>query len=429
MDRSRIGLAERRDEAPAAVARPRAWVMAPRLGAPSEPWIGRQIIRLSGFDMRLVCWHDYTKPGSLLAPVRVLPAGFTRSRWQRRFAIARNVLRGRSNAFGAIGPERRQLDTACAEDRPDVILCHFGHAALRVLPVARAAGVPLVPHFHGLDLSSSLRDRWYRRSLLRSLPSFPAMVVVGSHQREWLVRHGADPRRVHLIPCGVPSGEFDCEREYRCGPVQFVSVSRLVPWKGVDRSIRAFAAARRSLPDARLVVVGEGALRDELEGLARSLDVQDAVHFAGALDAEGVRRCLARSDVFLQHSITDQNGWHEGFGVSITEAMAMRMPVVVTRSGGIPDQVGHEVNGLLVEENDVEAMADAMVRLALDPALRCRLGTRGRERAVSEFDTCVLSARLQRVLFDVIAAHRGAAIRSPGSLGIEIGTGARPGTL
>src|SRR5690606_39210585 len=116
----------------------------------------------------------------------------------------------------------------------------FGQIALRILPLATMGGIPLVAHFHGLDLSSLLRNRWYRWSLLRCLSSFDAIVVVGSHQRKWLVEHGADPEKVYLIPCGVPTSDFQPLPRPAGEQCRFIAVSRLVEGKGLEFSLRAF---------------------------------------------------------------------------------------------------------------------------------------------------------------------------------------------
>jgi glycosyltransferase involved in cell wall biosynthesis len=267
--------------------------------------------------------------------------------------------------------------------------------------------VPLVAHFHGLDVSSALRNRWYRSSLLRHLHRFAAIVVVGSHQRRWMIQQGVTEKRIHLIPCGVPTAFFTpaTERE-ASNRLRILAVSRLVPWKGIEESIRAFALARQSGIDAELEVVGDGTQRTELEALADHLGLQAHIRFSGPLGPADVRRCMSRSDVFVQHSLTHASGWCEGFGVSLAEAASMGLPVVATRSGGIPDQVIDGQTGFLVEERDVSAMADALVRLATDPELRKRLGAAGRQRMIECFDTTHQIAHLEQVMLDAAFAAR-----------------------
>ena len=98
----------------------------------------------------------------------------------------------------------------------------------------------------------------------------------------------------------------------------------------------------------------------------------------GAQPINVVHEYLARSSVFLQHSIQTEDGWIEGWGVSIAEAAGAGIPIVATRTGGIPDHVIDGITGLLVEQKDWRGMALAMNRLARDPNLRLSMGSAGR---------------------------------------------------
>jgi len=95
---------------------------------------------------------------------------------------------------------------------------------------------------------------------------------------------------------------------------------------------------------------------------------------------------MAKADIFLQHSVTDPtNGDMEGLPVAILEAMARGLPVVSTRHAGIPEQVVEEQTGILVDEGDVDGMAKGILRLAIDPSLRQRMGQAGHRRALANF--------------------------------------------
>ena len=299
----------------------------------------------------------------------------------------------------------RELREELRRQRPVAILCHFGFMALRILPAAEDVGIPIVAHFHGLDLSSLLNDRWYRWSLIRALPRFGAMVVVGSHQRKWLIEHGADPKRVHLIPCGVPTEEFtpcpigsqDTRRSFR-----ILSTSRLVPWKGVDYTLRAFAKFSTRAQNCELHVVGDGPERAALTKLASNLGISELVFFHGERSSAFVQAQMQQCDVFVQHSLDGDNGSVEGFGVSISEAAATGVPVIVTRCGGIPDQVVDRKTGFVLPQRDVRSMANAMIQLAQDSELRRRMGDAGRSHMVQYFDTRNQIAKLEDVLLAAV---------------------------
>jgi glycosyltransferase involved in cell wall biosynthesis len=194
---------------------------------------------------------------------------------------------------------------------------------------------------------------------------------------------------------GIPAG----------APV-LVSVSRLFHWKGQVELLRSFALARREVPEAWLLIVGEedrtaGADRPhylaELKALAAELGVADRAIFTGK--RSDVARVLAASDIFSMPS------FEEPFGLVYTEAMAMKRPVLALNNGGTPEVVDHERSGLLSAPKDLEGLARNMVTLMRDPALRARMGEHGREQVLTRF----APARMARDFERIYAALAGAA--------------------
>lgn len=388
-------------------SRPRAWIVCPYLGRGSEPWLWRQVVGIRRFDRTVLTAkqenkRDYPTPNvTVVEDERVPPQEQGLARWLRR---ANRGAHG--NYFALDRRSSARLARLAEVEPPDVLLCHFGHLAVRFVPLARRLGVPIVAHFHGMDLSSSLRNRWYRWSLERTLPELAAAVVVGSHQQQLLASKGFPAERLHLIPCGVPVDDFPSPRSDRTNdPIRFITVCRLVPWKGVDISIRALAELHSRGVDAELHVLGDGPERLALENLTTQLNLTDWVVFHGPLPQGEVHKQLTQTDVFLQHS-REYNGWVEGFGVSITEAAATGLPVVVSDCGGIVDQVEDGVTGFVVPQGDVLAMAERMLALALDPDLRRALGRAGRRQARERFNTADQIESLEQVLLEAIHQRR-----------------------
>lgn len=377
-------------------------VVARSVGRWSEVWLWRQLLGFKQLKPCVMTWEYVNREVYRLdnLPVQLLPfdplAGEdSLLRWFRR-AQSLPV----RNFFASVGAERRFIEKQLLERKPRVMLCHYGHTALRVLPIAQKQHIPLVAHFHGLDLSSSLNNRWYRWSLLRALEHFSAIVVVGKHQEKWMIEHGARGERVHLIPCGVPTQDFKHKARQPSKGIQFICVCRLVEGKGVEYCIRAFAQVVKEITDGNLLIVGDGPLRSDLEALRHELGLGQCVTFAGSVFPDRVKDLLSESDVFIQHSLISSTGWVEGFGVSIAEAAATGLPIVATRCGGIVDQVMDGKTGFLVEQRDVDSMAKHMVKLGLDPDLRRKMGQSGRERMVAEFDIQKQIAKLESVLLD-----------------------------
>lgn len=380
------------------VRRHRLMVVCQYFGEPSQVWIDRQIDGFTQLDTIVVTWGVVGDPPSVpLVEIETDPEPYAdKGRWLFRMRHAMDW-----NFFGALGADRRILERAIETYRPDVILCHFGHVGLRLLPLAIATDVPLVVHFHGMDLSSMLTKWFYRSSLRRYHRRFAASVVVGAHQIDVMRSLGLDTTRTHLIPCGVPTSEFRPSPRTPESRIGFITVGRLERWKGVRQSILAFARIAQEFPRATLTVVGDGTERDSLHALVDELALRDRIRFTGVLAPFAVRDELQSADVFLHHSLVDASGWVEGFGVSVAEASAMELPIVATDAGGIPDQVVDGETGLLVAPLDVAAMAAAMARLAAAPQLRRDLGAAGRRRMIELFDTTGQIEKLERVLVSV----------------------------
>lgn len=370
-------------------------------GASGQPWMWRQVAGLDGFRKELVCWERQNASAQPTVDVleHVLPCRqapyHNEGRWLYR---CRAIFAG--SFYAAIGAERVLLRRLFEDGRPDAILCNFGDIAMRLLPTAQAAGIPLVAYFHG-DFSF-LHNRWYRWSLYRCMNGFAAIVVVTQDEREWLTAHGVARDRIHYLPCGAPTDLFRPPTVRLPGPTRFVMVSRLSEEKGCDISIEAFASVAALAGPASLDIFGDGECRAALERQVQALGLGDKVAFHGYVGEGDLAARLPRHDVFIQHSRIK-----EGSPVSVVEAMACGLPVVATRIGGIADQVEDGETGFLVDPGDLGAMTEAMLSLARDPLLRARMGEAGRRRAVQRHDAAKQTAALGALLKAVCHAAHG----------------------
>jgi glycosyltransferase involved in cell wall biosynthesis len=186
-----------------------------------------------------------------------------------------------------------------------------------------------------------------------------------------LISHGADVRAFDVPPEAVAT------RRARLGAgaqdVVVAGIGRLIPVKGFEYLLEAYAQALTTEPRLRLVLVGDGDARADLEARARSLGVSETVAFTGMADRSQIPEYLAVADVVAVPSIR-HGGYVDGLPTVALEAMAARKPLVASEVGGLPELVRDGENGLLVPEKDASALADALVRLARDPDLRARLG-------------------------------------------------------
>lgn len=324
-----------------------------------------------------------------------VPAG----RWQRYYHYLSNW---RTGFFRGTKSEIEWWRAKAAAERPSVALCHYGPIALRMLPLFRQLGIPLVAHFNGFDLPKQPHDTRYARRLKRAFPALAGCVVVAPHMREWLLNSGLPEEKLRYIPYGVPLEDFKADNLADVRQCNFLIVGRLVEKKQPDLTIRAFAKCVEKFPDCRLTIVGDGPLRSECERLVSDLGVAQWIEFLGACSAEEVKSLLSKSSVFVQHSVTASNGDMEGWPVAIAEAAASGLPVISTRHASIPDQVLHGVTGLLCDELDWKSMADHMMQLAGDSSTRKEMGLAAREH-MKQFDSSRQIAALEEYLHTVAA--------------------------
>jgi len=210
---------------------------------------------------------------------------------------------------------------------------------------------------------------------------------------------------VHVVGIGVDLNKFRSKAENvpKDGKVKnLLFVGRLSDQKGIRLLIKAMRniAARC---DARLDVVGDGPLREELQQICFQSGIQDKVRFLGSRPHDEIPSHIARSDLVVVPSITTRTGRTEAFGAIILEAMASGKAVVAGNVGGIPELVRDGVNGLLVDASNENELSEAVIRLLGDDELRERMGREGR-RLAENHSWEVVASRIHNLLENMISA-------------------------
>ncbi|GAA4426727.1 glycosyltransferase family 1 protein [Georgenia halophila] len=290
--------------------------------------------------------------------------------------------------------------------RPDVVHSHFWMSGLAALEATQHVPVPVVHTYHALgtvkrrhqgsaDTSPPGRIRAERR-IGRSVD---LVVATCRDEVDELRRMGVPPDTVRVVPCGVDVGRFTDQPSddghdpagARNRPHRLLSVSRLVPRKGIDTVVEALA----QLPTAELLIGGgppADRVDDEpeirrLRDVARQHGVADRVRFLGSVDRGDMPALIRASDVVVT------TPWYEPFGMVPLEAAACGRPLVGSAVGGLLDSVEDGVTGRLVPARDPEALAVAIGGLLADPVMRQRYGDAARRRALEQFAWGTVAAR------------------------------------
>jgi len=272
------------------------------------------------------------------------------------------------------------------------------------------SGVPLVRTEHS---EANWRGRWARLIGRLAYRRTAHIIAVSGPIRQRLVaRDGVPAERVTVIPCAMPEDRSPqrspvLPEKLRGRPLVGV-VARLQPEKGVEVLLRAASRIVDGLPECAFVVVGDGPLRATLEAQAARLGLGDHVHFLGF--RPDARALLSLLDVLVAPSVS------EGAPLVILEAMAAGVPVVASSVGGIPDQIRHEEEGLLVPPGNHAALAAAVLCLLEDPALARRYGEAGRRKVEQEFRYEEMVEQIEGIYRRVSLRHRPPSCPVPSSL-------------
>jgi glycosyltransferase involved in cell wall biosynthesis len=296
-----------------------------------------------------------------------------------------------------------------ADLRPEVVHNHMYRAELVGTRAAIALGEIGRPRPYVVSTVHSSRVRSEEdRVQLRLLTSrMDRLIAVSRSMVEKLEHEGRVAAPISLIHNGVDLERYDHQgpcctlrEEYglpESGPIVGV-VARLEPEKGHPTLLEAWTQVAAAIPDATLLVVGEGSRHEALEAMAAELGVADRVIFTGRRD--DVPAVTAALDVAVLPS------YREALGLTILEAMALSRPVVASNVGGIPEMVEDGITGLLVPPHDAEALAAAIVRLLRDHPLADMLGRAGHDLVHDRFCIQLMVGAVEQIYDDGARALR-----------------------
>jgi glycosyltransferase involved in cell wall biosynthesis len=289
------------------------------------------------------------------------------------------------------GPDPRvfwQLVRLIQRHRINIVHSHNFSANLWGRLAAIVARVPVrIATEHSMPWVKSALQRTIDRSLARVTTRIVSVsgAVREAHMRD----EGISPEKITVVYNGIESvteseatrREFAAALRMRLGlpatgPL-CITVGRLEPPKGHQTLLQAVRIIHAHVPDARFLLVGDGSLRSALEELGRRLGIEDSLRFMGARD--DVRRLLSVSTVAIVPST------REGFSIAVLEAMAAGLPIVATNVGGNAEALVPDEAGLVVAPLDPRALAEAVRRVLIDPALATRLGSAARKRFEERF--------------------------------------------
>jgi colanic acid/amylovoran biosynthesis glycosyltransferase len=295
--------------------------------------------------------------------------------------------------------EVRAIERVLNETKAALLHIYFGHIAVLLRPLIRHWQKPSLVSFHGADVLVDMQKPAYRRATEEMLSLVRRVLVRSDSLRQAVIDLGCVPEKIEIQRAGIPLADFAFrERPLpNNGQWRLLQSGRLIEKKGWKTTLRAFAKFRKEFPGARLTVAGEGPQLEELQSLARELQIDGAVDFTGFVSQEKLGELLYSAQIFLHPSETGSNGNQEGVPNSMLEAMASGLPVFATWHGGIPEGVENNVSGILVNERDDRALGDALIDCAKDSARLAAMGRAASESVAKNFNQTEQTSRLEEI--------------------------------
>ncbi len=292
-----------------------------------------------------------------------------------------------------------------------IVHTHNSKAGFLGRMAAKLAGVPVIVHtVHGFAFHDS--EPLWRQALFRNLERLGShwcdkMIFVSQPLVDWALKdHIVPEEKIAKIYSGIQLDKFHPVKseekdrikskwELKREEAVVGMVSKLWEGKGHNVLIEAFKLLKERIKNAKLVIVGEGYLYDELLRMVDTNGLRESVLFTGfQMD---VSEIIATFDVAVLPS------FFEGMGRVLLEAMAMEKPVVASRVGGIPDLIDQGTNGLLVRPGDARDLADALEKVLSDKELARKLGSEGRKRISDQFSANVMVQSIEKLYRELLA--------------------------
>ena len=293
--------------------------------------------------------------------------------------------------------KRNQYENFIRKNDCRLIHAHFGPSGIEVLPIARELNLPLLVSFHGFDASSLLQHRDYLNNL-EKLFKYAHIITPSEKMITILHKHGLNSKKEYVVHYGIPLDVFSFQKRKLISQklidneeITFLQVSNFVEKKGHKYTVQAFNNFIKEYPNSRLILAGDGPLKNSIIDLANELGILEKVEFPGLVYQDKVKELMVSADVFVHHSITSKRGETEGIPNAIMEAMATGLPVISTIHAAIPELIDDGVNGYLVPEKDIGAYELAMKKIL---KIGENFGKNGRRKIEREFNSEIENGKL-----------------------------------
>ncbi len=291
--------------------------------------------------------------------------------------------------------KERALTRSLKANKIDLCYAEFGPNGVGAMQACKSLNIPLVVNFHGYDIHKFDVLKSYKSRYQELFTIAQSIVAVSREMEKKLISLGCGEHKIQYLPCAPDDKFFNLKPEK--SNMNLLCVGRFVDKKAPHLALLSCKPILEKNPAATLTMIGDGPLLTSCKALAKSLKME-RILFTGAIDHNEVLRHFENTAIFIQHSITDDNGNKEGTPVSVMEASAAGIPVVSTRHAGIPDVILDGETGLLVDEFDVDSMSKKIEYLLENPIEADRMGENGRQWVMKQLGPVSYKQRLNSII-------------------------------
>ena len=272
---------------------------------------------------------------------------------------------------------------------------HHGSLATKYRFFKTKYKTPLFVSFRGNDATAYPKKKKNLKRLKRLFQTADLFFPVCNHLKQKIMELGCPESKIRVLYGGLDLERFEY-RTRKFDPnkgIRFLAIGRFVEKKGFVDLIHAFAEVKKYYSNIKLTLIGRGPLESEYKELIKKYNLTKNVEMVSWVNYKTIQEHYYNAHIFCAPSCTDKNGNQEGIPNTLKEAMATGMPVVSTTHAGIPELVQDKVSGLLVPENSITRLTDAMLWLVGHPERWEDFGINARERISTDFN---LKIQLQK---------------------------------
>ncbi|MGA0197541.1 MAG: glycosyltransferase [Prochlorotrichaceae cyanobacterium] len=303
-----------------------------------------------------------------------------------------------------------QFEKQIKELNSSLVHAHFGVCGTLILPLMQSIQLPLIVTFYGLDATmteeyakqESITTRVYleRKDELKQRTQL--FIAVSDFIKKKLLEQGFPEGKVISHYYGVDTAMFTADPSVTRERI-VLFVGRLSEKKGCTYLIKAMEKVQSIIEDVKLVIIGDGDLRADLERQAQQS--LKRYEFLGLQPSSVVKTWMNRAQIMAVPSVTASNGDSEGLPTVVVEAQSMELPVVGSFHAGIPQAVQHDSTGLLAHERDWETLADHILTLMNNPDRWQDFSQKGRDRMLTYFNLNCQTQKLEQLYQKVIDSY------------------------